>query len=77
MEVPRLGVQSELYPLTYTTAHSKPGSLTHILMDTSWGCNLLSHTQWELPIHLYYFCMFLLNDFSPDYGLYFPTFMHA
>ena len=29
MEVPRLGVKSELQPLTYTTAHSNARSLTH------------------------------------------------
>ena len=29
MEVPRLGVESELQLLSYTTAHSNPGSLTH------------------------------------------------
>ena len=29
MEVPRLGVQSELQPPAYTTAHSNARSLTH------------------------------------------------
>jgi len=29
MEVPRLGVESELQLLTYTTAHSNAGILTH------------------------------------------------
>ena len=29
MEVPRLGVESELQLLTYTTAHSNAGPLTH------------------------------------------------
>ena len=29
MEVPRLGVESELQPLVYTTAHGNVGALTH------------------------------------------------
>ena len=41
MEIPRLGDQSELQLLTYTTAHSNAGSLTHrerpgIKPATSW-----------------------------------------
>jgi len=41
MEVPRLGVESELQLLAYTTAHGNAGSLTHgarpgIEPRTSW-----------------------------------------
>ena len=50
MEVPRLGVESELQLMVYTTAHSNPRSFnplskardqTGILMDTA-------EPQWEL-----------------------------
>ena len=51
LEVPRLGVESELQLLTYTTAHSSPLSeakdQTRILMDTS--CSLLWSHNWNSP----------------------------
>ena len=67
MEVPRLGVESELQLPAYTTATATPDESgicnlhhssqqhqilnplneakdqTHILMGTSWVCNLMSH----------------------------------
>ena len=76
MEVPRLGVKSELQLLAYTTATAMPDQSlicnlhhssrqhwilnplsevrdqSHILMDTSWVHNLLSHDR--NPGYLFY-----------------------
>ena len=56
MEVPRLGVKSELQLPTYTTAHGNTRSLTHwarpgIEPTTSWFLVgfVYDALQWELP----------------------------
>ena len=62
MEVPRLGVESELQLLAYTTAYHNTGSLTHrvrpgIEHTSSWMLVrfIPAEPQWELLWHL--FCM--------------------
>ena len=74
MEVPRLGIKSELQLLAYTTATTMPDpshicdlhhssqqhwilnplsrarDRTHILLDTCWVCNLLSHNGNSQPM---------------------------
>ena len=57
MEVPRLGVKSELQPLAYTTAHVNSGSLAHCMSPgiepaPSWFLAgfISSVPQWELPL---------------------------
>ena len=44
MEIPRLGVVSELQLLAYTTAHGNAGSLTHSVRQ---GLNPQPHGSWS------------------------------
>ena len=76
MEVPRLGIELELLPLAYTTAHGNARSLTHwarsgIKPMSSWMLVrfVSAEARWELPKYIHFkggFCCIPLS-FSSIY----------
>ena len=81
VEVPRLGVKSELQLLAYTTAHGNPLSKardrTHILKDISQLCCLWStmRTSLLLNFYFYYYIFTFLEFFLISHLLIFYSFL--